>query len=86
MGTSELSFLNKKEVCPQFDLSGQVLTVSLYYWSHQIHTIKDLEISISTYAEYPICAKAVLIKPASHLSPNLRTAQIFPDLKFTNRA
>jgi hypothetical protein len=67
------------EACLQFDLSGKVLYLRPYeYWSHFIHTIKGLEIGISKCTEYPmLCDKAVLIKPASHPTPSLRTAQIF---------
>jgi hypothetical protein len=75
-----------KVACPQFDLSDQVLYLGSYkYWLHPIHTIKRPKISISTCAEYPMLYdKTVLIKPASHPNPSLRTTQTFSTLQLIN--
>jgi hypothetical protein len=81
-----LVWLKKRAVCSQFDLSVKVLYLRPNeYWLHLIHTIKGLEISLSICTEYTMLYdKAVLIKPASHPNPSLRTAQIFPDLQLLN--
>jgi hypothetical protein len=39
------------------------------YWSHLIHTIKGLEIGISTFSEYTTLCDEAVIKPTSLPTP-----------------
>jgi hypothetical protein len=50
---SGLACVVKQEVCPQSDLLDKVLYLRpCEYWSHLIHPVKDLKISISMCTEY----------------------------------
>jgi hypothetical protein len=68
-----------REICPQSDLSSKTLYLRPdEYWSHLMHIIKNLRISINACTECPMLYnKTLSIKLVNHPGPSSKNGPDF---------